>query len=90
MKMSKKLRVFSALAAMALIAGACGGDDATDEPTGDGTGTTVASGDYDWSDVRLRQAVSMAIDREAITSTIFLGARSPGDDWWPSTFPGYR
>jgi peptide/nickel transport system substrate-binding protein/oligopeptide transport system substrate-binding protein len=88
MHVSKKLRVFSVVAALALLAGACDGD-AGEEPTGTDTGSPVA-GDYDWSDVKRRQAVSMAIDREAITTTIFQGARAPADDWWPGTFVGYR
>ena len=97
------LRFLAVLFSFALIATACGddddsGDDSPDTTVEDGDDTGDDSGDtggddesaYDWSDVRRRQAVSMAIDREAITSTIFLGARQPADDWWPSTFAGYR
>ena len=68
----------------------------TTEASGDTTATTEAgggdtgTGEYDWADVRRRQAVSMAIDRKAITDAIFLGSRQPADDFWPGTFAGYR
>lgn len=91
MHVSKKLRVFSAVAALALLAGACDSDEPSGGPTGTGTDTgSPAAGDYDWSDVNRRKAVSMAIDRQAITDVVFQGARSPADDWWPGTFVGYR
>ncbi len=101
MQRSKTLRLIGAAAALALFATACSSDDGGDEgdpvdqtetPTDGETGDTEppAASSYDWSDVRLRQAVSMAIDRQAITDTIFLGARTPADDWWPATFAGYR
>ena len=101
MQRSKTLRLIGAAAALALFATACSSDDGGDEgdpvdqtetPTDGETGDSEppAASSYDWSDVRLRQAVSMAIDRQAITDTIFLGARTPADDWWPATFAGYR
>jgi ABC-type oligopeptide transport system substrate-binding subunit len=38
----------------------------------------------------LRQALSMAIDREAITQAIFNNNRDPAVQWIPLTFPGGR
>ncbi len=43
-----------------------------------------------YSDVRVRQALSMAIDRKAITDAIFLGTRVPADSFAPPTVVGYR
>ncbi|MFI6844668.1 ABC transporter substrate-binding protein [Kitasatospora sp. NBC_00085] len=38
----------------------------------------------------IRKAISMAIDREAITKTIFSGTRKPADDFISPIIPGYR
>ncbi|WP_380285590.1 ABC transporter substrate-binding protein [Kitasatospora purpeofusca] len=38
----------------------------------------------------IRKAISMAIDREAITKTIFSGTRVPADDFINPLIPGYR
>ncbi len=38
----------------------------------------------------IRKAISMAIDREAITKTIFSGTRVPADDFISPIIPGYR
>ncbi|MFD0278890.1 ABC transporter substrate-binding protein [Kitasatospora sp. NPDC127111] len=38
----------------------------------------------------IRKAISMAIDREAITKTIFSGTRVPADDFVNPLIPGYR
>ncbi|WP_329489446.1 ABC transporter substrate-binding protein [Kitasatospora sp. NBC_01246] len=38
----------------------------------------------------LRKAISMAIDRESITKTIFSGTRKPADDFINPIIPGYR
>jgi ABC-type oligopeptide transport system substrate-binding subunit len=46
--------------------------------------------DYDWTDPLRRQAISMAIDRQAIADVVFLGGRAPADDFWPPSFAGYR
>ncbi len=77
--------------------------EATDASTGEATGEATeamtsesteaaapSSDEYDWSDVRRRQAVSMAINRQEIADVIFQGSRAPGDDFWPNTFAGYR
>ncbi|MFJ2777639.1 ABC transporter substrate-binding protein [Kitasatospora sp. NPDC087315] len=38
----------------------------------------------------IRKAISMAIDRESITKTIFSGTRKPADDFVNPIIPGYR
>ncbi|MFI9327291.1 ABC transporter substrate-binding protein [Kitasatospora sp. NPDC052868] len=38
----------------------------------------------------IRKAISMAIDRESITKTIFSGTRKPADDFINPIIPGYR
>ncbi|MFC9327271.1 ABC transporter substrate-binding protein [Kitasatospora sp. NPDC057015] len=38
----------------------------------------------------IRKAISMAIDRESITKTIFSGTRKPADDFISPIIPGYR
>ncbi|MFD3324276.1 ABC transporter substrate-binding protein [Streptomyces sp. NPDC058701] len=40
--------------------------------------------------VEIRKAISMAIDRDAITKTIFNGTRKPADDFISPIIPGYR
>ncbi len=40
--------------------------------------------------VEIRKAISMAIDRDAITKTIFNGTRKPADDFISPIVPGYR
>lgn len=92
MRMAKISRASAAFIAAALLASACSSDPET-PGTGDPTASDsepVAASDYDWTDVRRRQAVSMAIDRAAITEAVFNGARVPADDWWPQVFAGYR
>ena len=102
MQRSKTLRLIGAAAALALVAGACSNGESNEEETPDGEQTTAddsttddstdgsTEAAYDWSDPLRRRAVSMAIDREAITEAIFNGAREPADDFWPSTLQGYR
>ena len=46
--------------------------------------------DKRYEDVRVRRALSMAIDRKAITEAIFLGTRLPADSFAPPTVVGYR
>jgi oligopeptide transport system substrate-binding protein len=43
-----------------------------------------------YADVRVRQALSMAIDRKAIVNAIFLGTRVPADSFAPPIVVGYR
>lgn len=54
--------------------------------------TTLGFPMYDprYSDVRVRRALSMAIDREAIVDAIFLGTRVAADSFAPPTVVGYR
>jgi oligopeptide transport system substrate-binding protein len=46
--------------------------------------------DERYSDPRVRQAISMAIDREAISTAIFEGTRTPADSFIPPVVDGYR
>ncbi|MEU6221552.1 ABC transporter substrate-binding protein [Streptomyces sp. NPDC047022] len=39
---------------------------------------------------KIREAISMSIDREAISQKVFLGARTPADDYMPPLIEGYR
>lgn len=48
-------------------------------------------GDTPWgNDKRLRQALSLAIDRNAINQVVFEGAFAPGNQPFPSTSPWYN
>lgn len=42
------------------------------------------------SDVRVRQALSLAINRQAICDAIYEGSAQPADDILPSSMEGYR
>jgi oligopeptide transport system substrate-binding protein len=46
--------------------------------------------DERYSDPRVRQALSLAVDRAAISEAIFGGTREPADAFIPPTIPGYR
>jgi ABC-type transport system substrate-binding protein len=46
--------------------------------------------DARYSDPRVRQAISMAIDREAISEAIFDGTRAPADSFIAPVVDGYR
>lgn len=98
---SKTLRLVGAVAALSLFATACSGDggEGTGDPGDDATATDgetatddggTASDEYDWSDPKLRQALSMAIDRQEIVDVIFSGTQAVADDWWPPTLAGHR
>ncbi|MEU4836146.1 ABC transporter substrate-binding protein [Streptosporangium sp. NPDC023615] len=43
-----------------------------------------------YSDVKVREAVSMAIDRKTIAETVFSGTRAPADDFINPLLEGYR
>lgn len=42
------------------------------------------------ADPRVRQAISMAIDREALARQVFAGTRGPATSWVSPAVPGYR
>ncbi|SOC46863.1 peptide/nickel transport system substrate-binding protein/oligopeptide transport system substrate-binding protein [Blastococcus aggregatus] len=46
--------------------------------------------DARYADPRVRQAISMAIDREAISEAIFAGTRTPADSFVAPVVDGYR
>ncbi|GAA3090902.1 peptide ABC transporter substrate-binding protein [Streptosporangium carneum] len=43
-----------------------------------------------YSNVKIREAISMAIDRKTITETVFAGTRAPADDFINPLLDGYR
>lgn len=51
-------------------------------------GVTAADGSAPLADVRVRQALSMAIDRKAITERLFAGNATPANQFAPSYMPG--
>jgi oligopeptide transport system substrate-binding protein len=46
--------------------------------------------DPNYADPRIRQAISMAIDRDTITKQIFNGTREPATDWTSPVIDGYK
>lgn len=42
------------------------------------------------ADVRIRKAISMAIDRDTIVKEVFAGSREPATGWVPPAVDGYR
>ncbi|MEU7863390.1 ABC transporter substrate-binding protein [Nonomuraea sp. NPDC049141] len=44
----------------------------------------------EYKDVKVREAISMAIDRKTIAETVFTGTRSPADDFINPAIDGYR
>ncbi|GAA2776173.1 ABC transporter substrate-binding protein [Kitasatospora sp. CM 4170] len=53
-------------------------------------GFPIATNPAAYGKPEIRKAISMAIDREAITKTIFSGTRVPADDFVNPLIPGYR
>ncbi|MFJ4092191.1 ABC transporter substrate-binding protein [Kitasatospora sp. NPDC089913] len=53
-------------------------------------GFPIATNPAAYGKPEIRKAISMAIDREAITKTIFSGTRVPADDFISPIIPGYR
>jgi oligopeptide transport system substrate-binding protein len=43
-----------------------------------------------YKDIKMREAISMAIDRKTIAETVFSGTRSPADDFINPAIDGYR
>lgn len=66
------------------------GDRYAEQPSPDITSLGFPLYDPRYSDVRVRRALSMAIDRTAIVNAIFLGTRVPADSFAPPTVVGYR
>lgn len=46
--------------------------------------------DKTYSSVDVRKAISMSIDRQEISDKIFVGTRTPADDWVSPVIPGYQ
>ncbi|MFG3441854.1 ABC transporter substrate-binding protein [Nonomuraea sp. NPDC047897] len=44
----------------------------------------------EYKDVKMREAISMAIDRKTIAETVFSGTRAPADDFINPAIAGYR
>ncbi|WP_380285581.1 ABC transporter substrate-binding protein [Kitasatospora purpeofusca] len=53
-------------------------------------GFPIATNPAAYGKPEIRKAISMAIDRESITKTIFSGTRIPADDFISPIIPGYR
>ncbi|MFD3555753.1 ABC transporter substrate-binding protein [Streptomyces goshikiensis] len=53
-------------------------------------GLPLATNPEAFGKIEIRKAISMAIDRDAITKTIFNGTRKPADDFINPIIPGYR
>ncbi len=66
------------------------GDRYAEQSSPDITSLGFPMYDKRYSDVRVRRALSMAIDRKAIVNAIFLGTRVPADSFAPPTVVGYR
>lgn len=48
----------------------------------------IPSWDDRFSDIRVRQAISMALDRDAINEAVYGGRNEPATAWTPSVMPG--
>lgn len=66
------------------------GDRYLEQPSPDITSLGFPLYDPRYADVRVRRALSMAIDRKAIVDAIFLGTRVPADSFAPPTVVGYN
>lgn len=66
------------------------GDRYLEHPSPDITSLGFPLYDPRYADVRVRRALSMAIDRQAIVDAIFLGTRVAADSFAPPTVIGYR
>lgn len=65
-------------------------DRYAEQPRPDITSLGFPLYDQRFDDVRVRRAISMAIDREAITEAIFFGTRVPADSFGSPVVEGYR
>ncbi|MGK4582809.1 peptide ABC transporter substrate-binding protein [Kitasatospora sp. HPMI-4] len=69
------------------------GDRAVDQPMGGITSIAFAMYQDGWKDAdkaKVRQGLSMAIDRDTITKTVLQGSRMPADGWVPPDVAGYK
>lgn len=66
------------------------GDRYQQSPSGSFQGLAFPEYQKDFADVRIRQAISMAIDREAIVQTVFAGSVVAARSWVSPQFPGAR
>lgn len=66
------------------------GERYLEQPSPDITSLGFPLYDPRYADVRVRRALSMAIDRKAIVNAIFLGTRVAADSFAPPTVVGYR
>ncbi|MFB7665239.1 ABC transporter substrate-binding protein [Kitasatospora sp. NPDC056138] len=69
------------------------GDRAVDQPQGGITSIAFAMYQDDWKGAdkaKVRQGLSMAIDRDTITKTVLQGSRMPADSWVAPGVAGYK
>ncbi|MFJ4919666.1 ABC transporter substrate-binding protein [Streptomyces sp. NPDC088725] len=69
------------------------GDRAVDQPQGGIVSVAFATYSPGWKDAdkaKVRQGLSMAIDRDTITKTVLQGSRLPADSWVPPGVAGYK
>jgi peptide/nickel transport system substrate-binding protein/oligopeptide transport system substrate-binding protein len=66
------------------------GDRLTVVPTGTVSFLAVPAFEPDYADARVRRAVSMAIDRDALIKEFFPGSEQPAHSFVPPTVPGFR
>lgn len=66
------------------------GDRWVEGPRGDITALAFPIYDERYSDPRVRQAIAMGINRQAIVDAIYLGSRQPANSWASPVAEGYR
>lgn len=66
------------------------GDRFGQTPSGSFQGLAFPVYQEEFEDVRVRQAISMAVDRTAIVDTIFQGSQTAATSWVSPQFPGAR
>ncbi|AUG79494.1 Peptide ABC transporter substrate-binding protein [Kitasatospora sp. MMS16-BH015] len=69
------------------------GDRAVDQPQGSIQSISIAMYQPDWQGVdkaKVRQGLSMAIDRDTITKTVLQGSRQPANSWVAPGAMGYK
>ncbi|MFI0814623.1 ABC transporter substrate-binding protein [Streptomyces sp. NPDC021098] len=69
------------------------GDRSADQMFGGNTTIAFPMYDKDWAKpekAKVRQGLSMAIDRDTITKTALKGSKDPADGWTPKVVDGYQ